>query len=250
MTPDHTWMPLREELERWRATGRTARLWFRDDDAVEPTDALDRLLGLTRDARVPLTLAVIPASTGNALVNRLSGEQHAAVALHGWSHTNYAAVDQKKQELGGHRPAAAVLGELRDGYGKLERLYPQQFVPMLVPPWNRIDQALVAELPSLGLDALSVYGRAKPGSAIRLLNTHVDIMNWHGTRGGRPPAELVAALVAELQSRLAGDLEPIGILAHHLVHDATAWDFLSRLLAETQGHPAVAWTAAPIFLQT
>ncbi|KQV30818.1 polysaccharide deacetylase [Rhizobium sp. Root1203] len=249
MTPDQAWMPLRAELERWRAAGRTARLWFRDDDAVEPTDALDRLLKLTRDARVPLTLAVIPASTGNALVDRLSREQHVAVALHGWSHTNHAAADEKKQELGGHRPAAIVLGELRDGYGKLERLYRQQFIPMLVPPWNRIDQALVAELPLLGLNALSVYGREKPGGAIRLLNTHVDIMNWHGTRGGRPAAELVAALVAELQSRPEGDLEPIGILAHHLVHDATAWNFLSRLMEETHDHPAVAWTAAPILLQ-
>jgi len=101
----------------------------------------------------------------------------------------------------------------------------------------------------LGINALSVYGRAKPGSAIRLLNTHVDIMNWHGVRGGRAHAELVAALVAELRSRPKADLEPIGILAHHLVHDATAWSFLSRLMEEAYDHPAVAWTAAPVLLQ-
>jgi hypothetical protein len=242
-------MPLRVELERWRAAGRIARFWFRDDDAVEPTDALDRLLGMTRDAGVPLLLAVIPALTGKTLVDRLSGEHHVSVALHGWSHTNHAAPDEKKQELAGHRPADVVLGELRAGFGKLERLYPQQLLPVLVPPWNRIDQALVAELPSLGLSALSVYGRAKSGGAIRLLNTHVDIMNWHGKRAGRPHAELVAALVAELQVRFEGDPEPTGILAHHLVHDATAWDFLSRLVEETHRHPAIAWTAARTLLQ-
>lgn len=249
MTAGQTWMPLRAELERWSAAGQMARLWFRDDDAVDPTDALDRLLALTRDAHVPLTLAVIPALTGKALADHLFAEQHAAVALHGWSHTNHAAPDEKKQELGGHRPAEVVLGELRDGFGKLERLYPQKLVPMLVPPWNRIDQALVAKLPALGLRALSVYGRAKSGGAITLLNTHVDIMNWHGTRAGRPHAELVAALVAELQARFEGDREPIGILAHHLVHDATAWDFLLRLLEETQDHPAVAWMTAGALLR-
>jgi hypothetical protein len=142
-----------------------------------------------------------------------------------------------------------VLAELRAGLSRLEKLYPQQFLPMLVPPWNRIDQALVVALPPLGLSALSVYGRAKSDSAITLLNTHLDIMNWHGTRGGRPHSELVAALVAELQARFQGDPEPIGILAHHLVHDATAWDFLSRLLEETHQHRAVAWAGARALLQ-
>jgi hypothetical protein len=249
MTADDTWMPLRAELERWEAAGRIARLWFRDDDAVEPTNALDLLLGMTRNAVVPLTLAVVPASTGKALVDRLSGEEHAAVALHGWSHTNHARFGEKKQELGGHRAPGAVLGELRDGFVKLERLYPLKLLPMLVPPWNRIDPALVADLPRLGLSALSVHGRAKSGSEIPLLNTHVDIMNWHGRRAGRPHRELVAALVTELRGRFDGDSEPIGILSHHLVHDATAWDFLTRLLGETHGHPAVAWMAAGVLLQ-
>ena len=36
--------PLLDEIDRRQNTGRPLRLWLRDDDAVEPTPALERLL--------------------------------------------------------------------------------------------------------------------------------------------------------------------------------------------------------------
>lgn len=241
MTSNKVWEPLRIELARWQDAGRKARFWLRDDDAVEPTPALEKLLQITSATSTPLTLAVIPATTGNALADRLAAESACAVALHGWSHTNHASANEKKQELGSHRPASAVLGELAEGFGKLKMLHRKRFVPILVPPWNRISSALLPALPGIGLEALSVYGRAHTDGGIGLLNTHVDLMDWHGARGGLPHEQLVAMLVRELQARADGDDEPIGILGHHLVHDETAWSFLSALIDETHDDPAVAW---------
>ncbi|OWO95526.1 polysaccharide deacetylase [Rhizobium esperanzae] len=249
MSEGMSWEPLRRELDRWRAAGRVARLWLRDDDAVEPTPDLKQLLALTDGNGIPLTLAVIPALTGEALAARLAAEAGVAVAVHGWSHSNHAGQERKKQELGGERPAEVVLGELRAGWQRLKRLHPARFVPVLVPPWNRIDATLIPALPELGFAALSVYGRAREGGPIPLLNTHIDIIDWHGTRGGRSAEELVAELVAELRDRFAGNDEPIGVLTHHLVHDHAAWDFLSALFAATADHPAVAWSSAPELLQ-
>ena len=37
------WQDLRDELDRWAEAGRTATLWWRDDDAVMPGPLLDRL---------------------------------------------------------------------------------------------------------------------------------------------------------------------------------------------------------------
>ncbi|TAU74374.1 polysaccharide deacetylase family protein [Rhizobium leguminosarum] len=244
MTDGIAWDPLRHELDRWQAAGRVARFWLRDDDAVEPTRALETLMALAGESEVPLTLAVIPGLTGDALAVRLGEEADVAVAVHGWSHTNHAGPEAKKQELGGERPVEVVLGELREGFRLLERLHPARFLPVLVPPWNRIDAGLIPALPGLGFAALSVYGRAKQGGPVPLLNTHVDIIDWHGTRGGRGGAELVAELVAELRDRFAGSDEPVGVLTHHLVHDAAAWDFLSALFAITARHPVVRWSAA------
>src|SRR3712207_7045597 len=45
----------------------------------------------------------------------------------------------------------------RSGVERLLRFYGNRLVPMLVPPWNRIDPALLPDLPPLGLRALSVF---------------------------------------------------------------------------------------------
>ncbi|MBZ9793015.1 polysaccharide deacetylase family protein [Rhizobium sp. 3T7] len=244
MTEDQIWAPLRQELDRWQSAGRQARLWLRDDDAIAPTDALESLLRITRQSSVPLTIAVIPASTGEALATCLSREDHVLVAVHGWSHANHAGPDEKKQELGGHRPAHIVLGELRDGLVTLQDLYGPRLLPMLVPPWNRISDELVPQLGAQDFDVLSVFGRAKAGNPIRLLNTHVDVVNTRGQRGNRAHADLVGELVAQLQARSAGDDEPIGLLTHHLVHGASEWEFLARLLRETGHHRGAIWMSA------
>lgn len=241
--------PLYRELERWQDAGRVARLWLRDDDAIEPTAALEHLLSETKRYGIPVTLAVIPALTGEALATRLADEAHVSVAVHGWAHHNHARPDEKKQELGGARLEETILGELYEGFLKLKGLYPTGFRAMLVPPWNRIDRALIPKLPALGFESLSVYGRVKRESPLAIINTHVDIMDWHGTRGGRPAADLIGEVVAELQDRFEGCNEPVGVLGHHLVHDAAAWDFLAELFEATSGHPAVEWVSAAALAQ-
>jgi hypothetical protein len=235
------WEPLCEELSHWAKDGRKAQLWLRDDDAVDPTEPFEKLLALTSVNLIPLTVAVIPAFTGEALAARLADEGRICVAVHGWSHRNFAGLDEKKQELGHHRVAKIVLSELRDGYAVLERLHPGRFIPMLVPPWNRIDGGLLPCLPALGFEVLSVYGRAKRDGPLPQLNTHLDIMDWHGTGGGRETLDLATELARHLAARRSGDDEPIGILTHHLVHDENAWSFLAGLFALTATHPAVRW---------
>ncbi|AYG62912.1 polysaccharide deacetylase family protein [Rhizobium jaguaris] len=242
------WQPLRDDLQRWADAGRKAKLWFRDDDAIEPTAALNQLLALSDHYSIPMTLAVIPAHTGEPLATRLARQKDLTITVHGWTHRNYAPDETKKQELGAHRPKAIVLDELHKGFDKLKALYPEQFAPMLVPPWNRIDKALLPELAPFGYRAISTYGLAKPGQPITPINTHIDIMDWHGTHGGRPHGELVGYLVRELQNRFDGNDEPIGILTHHLVHDAAAWDFIATLFEETTVHPAVAWRQVGDFI--
>lgn len=249
MNDDETWAPLRLEISRWEAAGRTARLWLRDDDVIEPTEALDRLLGLTRGSSVPLTLAAVPVFAGQALANRLAVEGHVLVAVHGWSHSNHAGPEEKKQELGGHRSSDIVLGELRDGLALLSRLFPKALVPMLVPPWNRISADFIPRLPDIGFETLSTFGRAGAAHPLGLLNTHVDVVNARGQRGNRPHRDLVAELVGELQARFEGSDEAIGVLTHHLVHGPSEWNFLARLFEETAGKTAVEWMSARDFLE-
>ncbi len=237
---DADWAPLTDELDRWARAGRVARFWLRDDDAVEPTEPLERLLALSARHEVPVALAVIPAFTGDALAGRLAAAPGAEVAVHGWSHENFAPPGEKKQELGGHRPADVVLASLERGLSHLARLHGPRLTPVLVPPWNRIDPALVSRLGGLGFRALSVFGPEK-ALGLPAINTHVDVIDWRGTRGGRPGGDLAGEMAVRLRA-IAGGEGTLGLLTHHLVHDETVWRFLEELFERTARHPGCRWT--------
>lgn len=230
MTGPHVWQPVRDELARWRDVGLTADLWLRDDDTTEPSPRLDSLIALTAEFGIPVTLAIIPKRAGPALAERLARETHLYPAIHGWSHANHAPPGQKKQELGPHRPRADVLNDLAAGFARLSELHGERLVPMLVPPWNRIDPDLLDDLPALGFRGLSAFGNkfhSRPGLVV--VNTHVDIIDSHAGNACREPAWLAKTLAEELAAARAAGGRPIGILSHHMVSDDEAFRFLRDL---------------------
>lgn len=247
MTP---WDQLRQELDAWGDAGRQASLWWRDDDAVEPTAALNRLLGLAEDSKTALALAVIPARCGHALPKRLERALASVLVLqHGYGHHNHAAADEKKIELGSHRPAPEILEELARGSVRIQAAFGSRALPVLVPPWNRIDPGLFADLPALGLRGLSSHGpraSAIPVKGLWQTNTHVDIMRWKEPRGFLGEEVVLRQIRDHLHARrmepggpsVVDPVEPTGLLTHHLAHDEAAWAFLSRLLPLLAGHPA------------
>lgn len=244
---------LDRELEWWARAGLRPRLWLRDDDAVRPTPQLDRLLALAREHDVPVLLAVIPVPADPRLAARLADEPLVTPAVHGHAHRNHAPAGTKSTELIAvppHRHAGAVMAELRDSRTRLVRMFGARLSPILVPPWNRIGPDIAARLGEAGFAALSLHGWRRPVTPLPVLNTHVDLIDWRARRGIAP--EAVARHLAEAlgAARLRGG-EPVGLLAHHLAHDATAWRALEGLvghLAARHGplfHPAGALLAPP-----
>ena len=88
--------------------------------------------------------------------------------------------------------------------------------------------------------ALSVFGPEKP-AVLPLINTHVDVMDWHGTRGGRDPRTLALDIAARMRV-MFDQGGTMGLLTHHLVHDEAVWDFMTALFQATVNHPACRWT--------
>lgn len=241
-----TWPDLNEELDRWRESGRTATFWWRDDDAVAPTPALDRLLDLQSKHQAPVTIAVIPARAESGLAKRLAGTE-VTVVQHGWAHANHAPVGASKAELGPHRPAALMMGELARGQLVLDALFEGGWTRALVPPHNRIARELSAALPEAGYVGLSTYNprKAAPPGLVQI-NAHVDIMNWTTRAFGGIDAALGLAL-AHLRARRTGAAdpdEPTGLLTHHLAHDDDAWAFTDAFLAAVSGHPGARFVDA------
>jgi hypothetical protein len=250
------WKTLDDELDRWAQAGRTVTLWWRDDDAIAATPAVDRLLQFARQLDglpVPICLAVIPAEADGTLADLAARNSHLSILQHGFSHRNHAPPSEKKVELGTHRPAAVVLKELADGRRRLSHLFAGRFLPALVPPWNRIAPQVREELPGIGLSYVSAYGPRAFGDRTSV-NTHVDIIDWHGRRGFIGEATALRPLVDHLAARREGradPVEPTGILTHHLVQDEACWDFLRELVYRLSRRPEVRWLAGTdIFGQT
>jgi hypothetical protein len=74
---------LLDKLNDFASKDIIADFWLRDDDATVPSAALDRLLKLSGHYSIPMTLAVIPEPTGEALATRLAQTKDIDVAVHG-----------------------------------------------------------------------------------------------------------------------------------------------------------------------
>jgi hypothetical protein len=231
-----SWGALRDEVALWRAEGRRATFWWRDDDATALSVPLDRLLKLADASGAPVALAVPPAEAEAAL-----GGLGAPLLQHGFAHRNHAPAGERKAEFGPHRPLADMRSEVEAGRDRMAALYGTVFRPIFVPPWNRIAASLRAALPELGFAGCSAFGpRHAPGDA----NVHCDLMLWRPERRFAGEAAALDRLTAHLAARRQGAAdagEPTGVVSHHLAHDEPAWRFLERLLGEISSCDGAHW---------
>lgn len=242
------WDDLRTVLHRFDSAENPLPIWWRDDDAIEPTTALDRLGQLSENVDMPVHLAIIPAGATSALADAVAAAPSYFVPVaHGLTHANHAPADVKKAEFGATRPEQDIRADLSAAKAHMAGF--TDLRPMFVPPWNRIGSAATDALPSLGFHILSTYGPRKSRDAapgLAQVNTHLDPIDWHGSRSLHDEADLLARLVRNLQSRLVGATdatEPLGLLTHHLVHDPAIWAFSEKLLDTLRQANTIPWVA-------
>ncbi len=258
---DSAWRALAEELDAWRGQGRRASLWWRDDDAGRSDPALQRLLSFAGSAGVPLGLAVVPAwlSAETAEVLR-AAPQAVAVLQHGFAHTSYERQIQpgerkvRPAECGWARAAQEVLAEVAEGAAALRAHLASRFLPVFVPPWNRIAPAVIAGLPRIGHRGLSAFGpraAAEPSPGLLQVNCHADPILWReGKRfaGAAPTLDRLRAHLAARREHQVDPAEPTGLLTHHRDMDPAGWSFLEELLNRLRAHPGVAFPPLPSLL--
>lgn len=226
-------------LDRCQDAGVELDFWWRDDDATEPTAALDELIGAAIASGAPLLLAVIPEPAVPALFPHIADIDKITISQHGFAHINHETPPAKAAELGNARPEEAVLSELSAGKLKLQHYGGDQFAPILTPPWNRISPEIAERRFEIGLPGLSAFG---PGSDDpHQINTHLDVIAWRGDRGFIGWGKATRIVAEEIEARLAGDRQPFGLLTHHLVHDDGVRAFLDCFLAIACNHSAVRW---------
>lgn len=240
------WSRLTGELDRWQDAGATATFWWRDDDAVEPTPQLERLL--RHAGAIPLALAVIPALATQGLADRLRKEASVVVLQHGWRHANHAP--SGNNEYPGGRLDEDVSREFLEGHNLLATLFGAQAIPVFSPPWHGFDQRFLPLLRRSGLMAISRKGpRADAFAAEGLFqaNAHVSPIRWSVPPSFGDDDLYLESIIDHLRGRRLGlydRTEPTGLLTHHLVQDARSYAFMSRLGELVSQHPGAVWLDA------
>jgi hypothetical protein len=262
---------LKRELDCWLRKGLVARFWWRDDDAQEECEHLERLLALAVDVGAEIVLAVSPMLVSPAFADTLNDRPFVYLAAHGYRHANHSR-GPGRGEFGPDRPLPtmqAEIAELTDRYRRLFR--GDHALAMFVPPWHKFDDRLVPDLLQAGYHVLAVpeaprleslivaAGRIaipsslpavsrkpRPQQAGQIARSEtLGVLAYHSNTGAfdeRLPGKIAGAL----RLRRLGLLplaSPVGMLTHHREHDETTWKrfgAVARLLAE---HAAAAWTS-------
>jgi hypothetical protein len=241
------WSDLERELDLWHDAGQVATFWWRDDDAVDATKALEPLLELSRRHAVPVHLAIVPAGVTPALVHRLKNHPHVCAMQHGLAHINHEPPGCGASEFGASRDPGLLIGDLRKGRELLVASRTPNLLPVFVPPWNRVANGALARLPALGFRAISAFAGPTTRAEIPgLLQLHalVDPIRWKKGNSFRGAGTMLEMIVAQLKDRRQGRSdpgEPTGLLTHHLQTRPQVWAFVDELMTCLAQHDSARW---------
>jgi len=225
-------LALGRELRLWAKAGRAPVLWWRDDDAHAPTEALDRLLDLSLRHDAPLTLAVIAGPHLPALVRRLETAPGAEIAVHGFKHVNRQPPGRGFGEVLAGDNVTWVRAQMRATVTAFHRAGAQP--TLFVPPWNNLAPQVLEALADSPIRAVSAFDQPMgTHEGVARLDAHLDVLRWKGGGRFRGSWRFLSRLRRLMAQRRASGQwdEPIGLLTHHLDHDRATWLFLERFLA-------------------
>ena len=243
------WDALEAEFDAWRAAELTLPFWWRDDDAVDETPALRRLMGVSERFDIPAHLAVIPTGFSKNLLTVLNQNKNLIPIVHGYAHQSHSSVGEKKCEFPEGRNLSDVSKELQSGFNTLTDALGDGLAPLFVPPWNRFDSSFLSVLQAVGYKGISTFTPRQnrwATAGLEQVNTHVDPIDWRGLRSLADQKTLLNHTVRSLRDRRLGDAdnsEPFGFLTHHLVHDEAIWGFTEQFLEQFAAGPVRLWTA-------
>ncbi|WP_068087614.1 DUF2334 domain-containing protein [Polycladidibacter stylochi] len=257
------------ELDWFKARGRCISFWWRDDDCIRVTTALRRLLHIQERHSTPLALAVVPYAFHQETIEQQSKlidclRQHKGVNVfgHGFSHRPTVmeqtsltqinrlgrVVEPVKAEFGSLCELATGLQMIAQGFEIMRGSFNGLFMPVFVPPWNRLDPKFWRSMSKCGYKALSSYAFTKKFSPEQV-QTHLDIIHWRGDKEFCGYDALIHQLGLQFARRRAGSDEPIGILSHHLVQDDRGFEFLDFFIECCHHHCAANFPQLDVLFQ-
>ncbi len=223
---------IKKELSLWQQNGQQCHFWWRDDDATQDTPALQKLIDLHQQTKIPVALSVIPKFAHVTLLQQIKNLPQISILQHGWQHRNYELPEQPFSEFGSSRDSEIIRQELRTGRNLLKAMFAKQFVTGFVAPWNNLAAKHWPEFDQYDLVSFHDGAANQMPSKFKQLNVHIDILRWRKYPKFRGTTRTIKAILKQLKQRRTDQQfdKPIGIMSHHLVMDNASWQFLTKLL--------------------
>jgi len=229
---------LRKTILNKKQNGYHIQAWWRDDDVIDDTEELKKLISFSCLNKIPVNLAVIPQKLSNEAVILIKQYAHLSVIQHGYSHTNYANVGDPLNEFGLLRSLEIQLKEIRIGFEKLITAFGNQFVPVFVPPWGHIAESVIEQVSTIGIKGISLIGdHDKMYPNLINNNVHVDIHSWK-TESDTSYEVIIRAynqIIDDVNNKIKkeksdDDCLTIGILTHSQIMGNNDWHIFGKLV--------------------
>jgi predicted glycosyltransferase/peptidoglycan/xylan/chitin deacetylase (PgdA/CDA1 family) len=224
---------LRPALQRLQTTATPCSIFMRDDDIDQDEDTLRQLCDVVLSKQLPLHVAIIPNTLTPAGIRVIKDAKRAygenlELGQHGWQHLNHET-SGRNCEFGPSRSFTEQLGDIASGKALLEDVFMEQFSPIFTPPWNRCTLDTHRALDQLGFKVFSkdTSHSSVTGYRFKEVSTTLDLYTWKEGANMKPPHIIITEIIRQLT---AG--ETVGLLLHHKVMDADAFNFLDALLSQ------------------
>ena len=231
---------LSAELAAWRRAGKPVLLWWRDDDAIDVSPALERLLDLSARHGAPLALAVVPDRLSPELAPLINAHPAVSVLQHGLDHRSRRQEGRQPAQFADDETAADIAAAIAARMRRLAVF--ERRMPVYVPPWNAVQPQLIEALRSAGLKLSAFDGLGESGQ----VDAHLDVLRWGARPRFRGAGRLMNRLARLLAQRRRQQLwdRPVGLLTHHLDQDEPSWRFLDALFLRLGPASGCRWLAA------
>lgn len=210
------------------------RIILRNDDFGWEEPRFLRLYELCAQAAFTLSAAAIPEECRDLDSWQFEDAKYLELTLHGYAHRNHQ-LEGKKGEFMDARPLETALTELSIGHKFLQERYPDLYVPVFIPPWNRVSDEIVEKLSSVGCKALSRFGANRINQKFPEFNAQIDLHTRKD--GGYASVEgVLADMENAWEAQAEGEPRFVGLMLHHGKMQDADYSFLAKLFEAFKGH--------------
>lgn len=223
-----------------RGSWGNMRIVLRDDDFGWNNEAFSHLLQLCQRYEFPLAAGAIPVACQSMGGEEWCTQRYLEILPHGHSHRNNQSTGKSGEFFHEHDHEVGVK-ELKESFAYLAAEFADIFYPVFIPPWNRISDEFLTELPKLGYLGVARFGDNQFATEFPEFNSQVDL---HTRKVGMYESvdDVIADIEIAWQAQAENSPRFVGVMLHHTKMQPQDFAFLAKVFDRFAERKFEFWT--------